>query len=365
MKTRLLVSFTALIATVLSLGVVATAGAAPARSRQTGKTTVLRGKIDKQSITMNLTRTGSQITGTYRYTRIGKDIPVNGTVDGEGKLTLQEFGAGGSRPTGFFKGTWEDTDENPGISIYGDWSKTANAPNPLNFYATEDVIDSSLRIESVPIAQTLRRPRLTVDASYPQIVGSTNPNAAKFNQLMKTEITKMIADMKKEISGNTDIPAGLRNGNSFDAGYTVMYANDDLISVIFDISPYYEGAAHPSHNNQVYNYDLKRGRLWGLGDLFKPATYWLDYISRLCIENLTARLKPEGQDGMGSDPEWIRTGAGPNPDNFANWNITRKGVLITFPPYQVASYADGPKYVLIPYEKIQNLRAPDGPIAGF
>ena len=364
MKTRWLASFTVLLALLISLGLAPGSARAAARP-QTGTMIVLRGKIDKQNITMNLTRTGNQIAGTYRYNRIGKDIPVSGTVDTEGKITLKEFGAGGDRPTGFFKGTWQDADEEPGISLYGDWSKTENNPAPLNFFASEDVLDSSLKIEPVQILQTLPRPKLTVDATYPRIVGSTNPNAEKFNLLMKTEITKMVADFKKEIIANGPPPKGMGTENSFDAGYTVMYADENIVSVSVNISPYYAGAAHPSHEIQTYNYDLKTGKLWALVDLFKPATYYLDYISRLCTDDLSARLKPDGDGGMGSDPEWVRNGAAANPDNYRSWNISRKGLVISFPPYQVASYADGPKYVTIPFSKLKNLISPEGPLAGF
>lgn len=365
MKTRLFVSLAVFLALFISIGLGQPMSASASARAQTGDTYVLRGKIDKQNITMNLTRTGNQISGTYRYNRIGKDIAVNGTVDAEGKIALTEFGLGGTRPTGYFKGTWNDGDEEPGISLYGDWSKTATATSPLNFYASEDVLDSSLKIEPVQISQILRRPKLTVDASYPSIVGSTNPNALKFNQLMKTEITKMVAEFKKEVTGNGTVPGGMNNGNSFDAGYTVMFANDDLISVSFGISRYYEGAAHPMPAIQVYNYSLKEGRVLALGDMFKPATYWLDYISRLAIDDLSARLKPDGEGGLCSDPEWVRTGAGPNPDNFQAWNISRKGLIISFPPYQVACYAGGPSYVKIPFSKLGNLISPDGPIAEF
>lgn len=361
MKTRSFALFIVILALLISAGSVQPASAA-ARS-QTSNTYVLRGKIDRQNITMNLTRTGNQIAGTYRYNRIGKDIQVTGTIDAEGKIALTEFGLGGTRPTGFFKGTWQNGDEEPGISLYGDWSKTQSTTNTLNFYASEDVLDSSLKIEPVQILQTLRRPKLTVDASYPRIVGGTSPNAEKFNQLMKTEITKMIAEFKKEVAGPS--PGGVNNGNSFDAGYTVMFANDDLISVSFGISRYYEGAAHPMPAIQVYNYNLKTGKLWALGELFKPATYWLDYISRLAIDDLLARIKPEGDGGLCSDPDWVRRGAGPDPENFQNWNISRKGLILSFPPYQVACYAGGPSYVTIPFSKLQNLIEPTGPLAGF
>ena len=37
-------------------------------------------------------------------------------------------------------------------------------------------------------------------------------------------------------------------------------------------------------------------------------------------------------------------------ENFKSWNITKKGLIFTFDPYQVASYAAGRFEVIIPFE---------------
>src|SRR5262245_23254923 len=64
----------------------------------------LGGKIDKQDITVKLTRTGNQFNGTYQYTRIGKDIPIKGTIGADNAVEMTEYGAGGDKtPTGYLK----------------------------------------------------------------------------------------------------------------------------------------------------------------------------------------------------------------------------------------------------------------------
>jgi hypothetical protein len=38
---------------------------------------------------------------------------------------------------------------------------------------------------------------------------------------------------------------------------------------------------------------------------------------------------------------------------------------VTFDPYQVAPYAAGPQYVLVPYSALKDIIKADGPIAGL
>ena len=50
-------------------------------------------------------------------------------------------------------------------------------------------------------------------------------------------------------------------------------------------------------------------------------------------------------------------------DNYQNWNVTKKGIYITFDPYQVASYAEGPKHVIVPFSALKDMLKPDSPLA--
>jgi len=73
-------------------------------------------------------------------------------------------------------------------------------------------------------------------------------------------------------------------GSDLSVSYTVALAQDDLVSVKFDVSNYEAGAAHPNPYSHVLNYDLKNGKQLKLSDLFKPGAKFLQTLRRL-IEN--------------------------------------------------------------------------------
>jgi hypothetical protein len=80
-------------------------------------------------------------------------------------------------------------------------------------------------------------------------------------------------------------------------------------------------------------------------------------ISDYTIAALKKKLGPD------PDTEWIERGAGPDSENYKNWNITQKGLSVTFDPYQVASYAEGEHVIVIPYAALRSVINPDGPLA--
>ncbi len=112
----------------------------------------------------------------------------------------------------------------------------------------------------------------------------------------------------------------------------------------------------------MFNYDLKNGKKLALADFFKPKSNCLSVISNYCIKNLKEQSKKA--DAM-LDDEQIKSGAGPALDNYKACAITKKGLWVTFNPYQVGPYAAGPQYVLVPYAVLKDLINPDGPIGSF
>jgi hypothetical protein len=159
--------------------------------------------------------------------------------------------------------------------------------------------------------------------------------------------------------GEEPLPEGSM-GSDLSVGYDVTLAQDDVISVKFDIGSYYHGAAHPNAYSHFVNYDLKNGKPIKLADLFKPGAKYLQAISAFCIADLK---KQSSEKGLLDDQ--IQEGAGPNAKNFQSWTISKQGLGITFDSYQVGPYAAGPQFVLIPYSALKDLIKPDGPIAQF
>jgi hypothetical protein len=109
-------------------------------------TTVYQGFIKGVSITMKLQQKGEALIGTYQYTKVGKDLAVQGTRRND-SVTLKEFDEQ-ERQTGLFQGRYAGkgtkTDSIVGVWSRPDGSKplpfslraagTIAPPTPFDFY---------------------------------------------------------------------------------------------------------------------------------------------------------------------------------------------------------------------------------------
>jgi Protein of unknown function (DUF3298)/Deacetylase PdaC len=315
---------------------------------------------------MKLVRTGDQLAGSYFYQRVGTRIDLRGTVDKDGNLTLEEFDKSGKQ-TGLFKGIW-NVDPGDGLAtLAGNWSKPPgekDSDKKTAFSVHEEPIAFTGDVDLVmkQIKESNKKLNYEIDARYPQFTGGSNPNFEKFNQVVRASVTKRVAGFRKDLEpkeGEEPPPEGSM-GSDLGVSYQVMLAQDDLISVEFDIENYYQGAAHPNTFTEVVNYDLKNGKQLKLADLFKPGAKYLQAIANYCI----ADLKKQAKDKSLQDDE-IQSGAAPNAKNYQSWTITRKGLGINFDAYQVGPYAAGPQYVLVPYSSLKDVINPEGPVGQF
>ena len=317
---------------------------------------------------MKLVRSGDQLTGSYFYQRIGTKIDLRGTVDKDGNVSLEEFDPSGKQ-TGIFKGLWQTDAATGMVSIAGNWSKPLNDKNAdkkTAFSIHEEPISLTGDAELVTrqIKESNKKLMYEIAVQYPQLSGGANPNFEKFNQAVRGSINKKVAAFKKEVAPQPDDeprPEGSM-GSDLSMSYTVELAQDDLVSVDFSMSSYYQGAAHPNAFSEAINYDLKNGKQLKLSDLFKPGAKYLAALSAYCIADLKKQSK--AKDNM-LDDSTIQSGAGPSAKNYESWTITKRGIGINFDPYQVGPYAAGPQYVLVPYSALKEMINPDGPVGQF
>lgn len=319
------------------------------------------------SIEMVLLRDGERLTGTYFYPRVGKEITLSGTVDKDGNMTLTENDEFGKQ-TGVFKGKWRPAYNSPDSNIKeieGKWSKP-DGTKETEFVLFQQPLEFTVAVKVVPkvIRENNKEKRYTVDAEYPQIEGDARFDG--FNREARNLIAKDVAAFKSaetEAEGDEpmELPAETQN-SSLNTGYDFRYATDDLISVEFGEGTYSRGAAHGNHLTQVLNFDVKNKKKLALADLFIDKSKYLTAISNYCMKELKERSKKA--DSMILEDQ-IESGAGPRADNYRAWAITKKGLWITFDPYQVAAYAAGPQYVLVPYSALKDIIKPDGPIGNF
>jgi hypothetical protein len=315
---------------------------------------------------MKLVRTGDQLNGSYYYQKIGTKIDLRGTIDKEGNVQLDEFDSSGKQ-TGVFKGVWK-VDSLDGLSsVAGNWSKPADDKKTAFSVHEEPIfLTGGVEVGSKQIKESNKKLMFEIAAQYPQLSGGINPNIEKFNQLVRGSVTKKVADFKKEMAPESDEeprPEGSM-GSDLSISYEIALAQDDLMSVEFAVSSYYQGAAHPNSYSEVVNYDLKNGKPLKLADLFQPGAKYLQAISAYCISDLKKQSKERGADGLLDDSS-IESGASASAKNYQNWTITKKGIGISFDAYQVGPYAAGPQFVNVPYSVVKDLLKPDGPLAQF
>ncbi|HXG95095.1 MAG TPA: RsiV family protein [Blastocatellia bacterium] len=314
----------------------------------------------KYDIRMYLWREGNTFSGVYLYESNGGNINLEGTIERDGSFEMNESDNEGNQ-TAVFKGklTRKVAGADAVLHLEGTWSK-ADGSNSMAFSAEEQRFNlGGARVFSKSITTKNKKPAYTIEAKYPLIEGSTSTGAAGFNKEVNSLIASEIADFKKSAADaeSPDPATSTESGLTID--YEITFATSDLISVAFTSSPYFAGAAHPNQFTHVLNYDLKAGKPITLGSLFKPGANYLTTIANYC----TAQLKK--QLGSLSDPDMIKEGASANRDNYRNWNIGRKGIEITFEPYQVAAYAAGPQLVIVRYSALKDLLNPNGPVAAL
>ena len=339
---------------------------------QGGNTPAAQTKYFKGSIgstldlQMKLVRTGDQLAGSYFYQKIGSRIDVRGKVEQDGTMTLEEFDKEGKQ-TGVFKGLWQVDAADGLVNLAGNWSKPLNekgSDKKTAFSLHEEPITFTGDVELVSkqIKENNKKLVYEVSAEYPQLTGGNNPNLEKFNQTARALVTKKVAGFKKDmapVEGEESRPENSM-GSNLNIAYTLMLAQDDLVSVKFDVGSYYQGAAHPNAYSDVINFDLKNGKQLKLGDLFKPGSKYLQAIADYSIADLKKQAKDKGLiDGE------IENGAAPLAKNYQSWIITKKGLSITFDAYQVGPYAAGPQYVMVPYSALKDVINPEGPVAQF
>lgn len=323
-------------------------------------TKIFRGYLSGTPIQMSLVRDGNKLSGTYFYTRIGKNLNLAGTIDASGNFKLKETDAGG-KTTGEFSGKWTEDKNSNGASIEGEWRKP-NSKNTIGFIADEQIIEftNGAKLISKNFAENNKPKRFTITAEYPELTGVSAEISAKFNQLSKTLAMASVADFRKDMMAQTKedlrfLPAGM--SNYLDIGYSVEWATGDVISIQF-LNSFFTGGVHPNYYTSTLSFDMKSGKEIKLADLFQPNSSYLKAISDYSIADLKTRM------GEMSDDDWIANGAGADAENFKSWNLTKKGLMITFDPYQVAAYAAGMQTVIIPYSELAGVWRKDKMFAG-
>lgn len=217
------------------------------------------------------------------------------------------------------------------------------------------LLSQAVSMQSSPFEESGSAPVYTITAQVPYLQGSEDPRVLAFNTRLYQTVQDEIDQFRNDVLSSASKPP-ISAGSFFDLQYAIIGQRGDFWSIKFDISFYFDGAAHPAHNSVTLNYDLENGREITLNELFLPDSNYLEVLSDNCKEQLSAR--DIAFDGFSQ-------GADPLPENFQRWNLSDAGLVITFDEYQVAPYAAGPQVVVIPFPALQGIIASPGALDVF
>lgn len=213
---------------------------------------------------------------------------------------------------------------------------------------------AGVSVEQQSIQEEDTTTKLVVDVWYPKIIGLTdeqkqNQINEKITQLVKNQIDQF----KKNINPNEEISEqDVKNGITM--RYTVGQVNDRIVSIVFPVSTYYMGAAHPNTVNITFNYDLTDNKELQLKDLFKVDSNYLQMLSQISRQDLITQLKAD----IPEIEEFVNPGTEPKEENFKSFVLLSEAIKLIFDPYQVAPYVAGTREVVIPLTKMQSVLNP-------
>jgi hypothetical protein len=213
---------------------------------------------------------------------------------------------------------------------------------------------SSYKIYNECIFDSTPGGRLIIDVNYPLIKNIQDiSEQQKFNQYIE-EIIKTEVNTFKGMVDTSYLPFPEMRF-SFDIDYSVLYQENDFLSIVFH-SYAYTGGAHGMPYVFIINYDFIAKEDVKLSDVFKGS--YLEIFSNFS----RTKLIENGFD----DDEWLREGTSAvKSENFSAWGFNGKEIVIIFQAYQVGPYAIGMPEVSIPIEKFKGFIRSEGVLEKF
>jgi hypothetical protein len=139
----------------------------------------------------------------------------------------------------------------------------------------------------------------------------------------------------------------------------VLSADRNLVTVAYVIDTYRTPAFHPVPYFETYNFSLRKGRLLNLSELFRHSSGFLKVISASAVRILIRELHYP-VDWVEKD-DWFRRGTETALENYQNWVMAKRGLIICFDMYSIGPGAMGSNIITIPWSDLKDVLEPSGP----
>lgn len=212
------------------------------------------------------------------------------------------------------------------------------------------------KLESFHKVETSAQDFIDWDISYPAF----NPNTTvKIEQNFNAAITDIVDTEKSTFLSTVyavdrkDLPQEFaKNNNTLKMTYEVKLVSgqpEPLVSVLFTVDTYVVGAAHPNATHRTFNFNFKTGEPMAIAELFKKNADFVKPLNAYIAKQLRSTTHK-------SEKEMVAD----NEINYANWNITKDGLLVTMDEFP---HVLGLVQVLVPYATLKKYLDLQGPLS--
>ncbi|PFN80641.1 hypothetical protein COJ85_29965 [Bacillus sp. AFS076308] len=176
-----------------------------------------------------------------------------------------------------------------------------------------------------------------INIIYPQLDGMKDKIAqAKINDLLKKKANAV--DESQMTNEDPSAPS------SFHSKYKISFQNDHLISFVYDQYFYHSGAAHGMPSRVPILVDLDNGRMVEPNELFTGSPQTQQIISGLVLkQDVLHTLEAMGEFKQISS------------DDLKQVYLSKDGLMMYFPPYEYASFAEGTLQYHLSFSDIQSV----------
>ncbi len=196
-------------------------------------------------------------------------------------------------------------------------------------------------------------PKYEIQAVWPNLAEST-AHSQLFNQAIDTMVQTAQVEFMDNVTSQP-VPEDQGTATSTLAiDYDLTYAGQGLYSVQLVATQYIAVSVHPFTTSHTLNFDANQGVFLKLSDLFLPGSGFMQAI----LGQVDLALVERGFDYQPGTAADVMA-------NRENWNLFPEGLRINFDEYEVAPYAAGPQYVLIPWINLAQWLKPQGPAGIF
>lgn len=323
----------------------------------------LKGTINNNAAEMELNYGGNNsFTGVYYYTTALVPIAFYGELDSDNIISLNVLSndteAGASFACKFVAGV-----------LQGNYTDTANNKYPVQF--TEDYTNGSIALNVQALMDsfkldTAKQPEAVSEFGWRYLTVANDSTQQPLNKLFLRAIAETNIEnfntgfdsiskkyfayyvmSNKDLLGDTlyNWTLGWYSYSSME----VMYNRSGLLSFgVFNAS--YTGGAHGYEYTQCYSYDAQRHMPIGYTDLFNSA----DSLKLEAVLDKKVRAMYQIPDSENIEDHLLTDHVKPT-DNFY---LTETGVVFNYPPYQIASYAEGEIKIYVPFAELQGIIKP-------